>query len=79
VAALVALSDGTHKVHSGDVEVKIRPDASCLRALRAHRVLHVRGKLTFQSSLGGPSVAHKIALEVREASRSSAHRPSHRP
>jgi hypothetical protein len=64
--ALVAFSSGTREVHSGTVELQVRPDALARRALRGRRVLHVRGPFTFQSSLGGPPFAHAVALAVHE-------------
>ena len=62
---LVALSDGARRLRAGHAELKIRPDPPALRALRSHRALHVRGRFSFQSSLGGPPAAHAVTLKVR--------------
>lgn len=56
-----AFSSGRHSVHTGVVEIRVRPSARARRALRARHLLHVSGTITFQSQLGGPPTTHSIA------------------
>ena len=62
VPVLVAFANGSRRVHGGAVEVAVQPDAAARRALRAGRVLHVSGSLTFRSSLDGPIATHGVRL-----------------
>jgi Carboxypeptidase regulatory-like domain len=64
VGAPVPFADGSKHVDAGSVEVKVHADARALKALDAGRTLHVSGRFTFQSALGGPLVADGVSTLV---------------
>jgi Carboxypeptidase regulatory-like domain len=65
VATLVSFASGSETVPAGSVEVKVHADSKALRALKAGHTLHVSGKFTFQSALGGPAVSKTESATVR--------------
>ncbi len=72
--ALAALASGARQVHAGAVEIEVRPDAKARRVLRAGRVLHIRGKFSFKSRLGGSASVLAVAVTARGPA-GSAKRP----
>jgi hypothetical protein len=65
VATLVLFASGSENVPTGTVEVKVHADSRAIKALKAGHALHVSGKFTFQSALGGPAVSKTESAIVR--------------
>lgn len=65
VAVLVAYASGSKIVPAGTVEIKVHADAKALRALRSGHTLHVSGRFSFQSVLGGSPVTHSVSTVIR--------------
>jgi hypothetical protein len=76
VATLVSFAGGSQSVPAGTVEVKVHAGSKALKALKAGHTLHVSGTFTFQSTLGGPPVAHTVSTVVhlrKKASKARKH------
>jgi hypothetical protein len=71
VATLVSFASGSENVPAGKVEVKVHADSRAIKALKAGHTLHVSGKFTFQSALGGPAVSKTESAVVRLSKKAS--------
>lgn len=58
---------------AGTVEVKVRASAKAMKALKTGRILHVNGKFTFQSVLGGAPVSHTESAIARMRKKKGKH------
>jgi hypothetical protein len=65
VRKLVPFSSGSQSVAAGVVTVKAHASAKAIKALKAGRTLHVSGKFTFQSALGGSPATRAESAVVR--------------
>jgi uncharacterized protein (DUF2141 family) len=61
VRTLVPFASGSQSVAAGTVEIQVHPDAKARKALEAGRTLHVSGRFTFQSTLGGSPVTEEVS------------------
>jgi len=67
VHVTVPFGSGSQSVAgAGKVEVKVRPSAKALKALKAGHTLHVSGAFQFQSALGGSPVTHGVSMAVHK-------------
>jgi hypothetical protein len=67
VHVTVPFGSGSQSVAgAGAVEIKVRPSAKALKALKAGRTLHVSGTFQFQSALGGSPATHTVSLAVHK-------------
>jgi len=67
VHVTVPFGSGSQSVAgAGTVEIKVRPSAKALKALKAGRTLHVSGAFQLQSALGGSPVTHRVSLAVHK-------------
>ena len=71
VATLVLFASGSENVPAGAVEVKVHADSKAVRALKAGHTLHVSGRFTFQSALGGPAVSKTESAIVHPSKKAS--------
>jgi hypothetical protein len=71
VRTLVPFGSGSQGVPAGTVEVKVHVGSKAIKALKAGRTLHVSGKFTFQSALGGPAVSKTVSTVVRMPKKSA--------
>jgi hypothetical protein len=56
VQTLVPFASGSQSVAEGTVEVKVHASSKAIKALNAGKTLHVSGKFTFRSAVGGAAV-----------------------
>jgi hypothetical protein len=74
VRTLVPFASGSQSVAAGEVEIKVSPDAKARKGLEAGRTLHVSGTFTFQSALGGPSIAKEVSTVVHGHKKTHHHK-----